>query len=391
VFLLRGVQPWRGLWSRWCTGHRAGNAPGLGRDSDLHASRVGPAPLTLIQRLNLVHGPTPIVTSKALNQLVGCELFVKRDDMTAGAEAGNKIRKLEYLLGEALALRSDVVITCGGTQSNHARATALVARQLGLRCVLVLRSESPEDQALTGNLLLSHLSGAEIRFITRAEYTNRATLLQAIAEELRANGEKPYVIPEGGSNGLGALGYVDCVEEMVKQAELGLVPKTVDTVVVACGSGGTAAGVALGIARFGFAKHADAFAVCDDKSYFETQIAKIVGEATRRRPDLGSPASLTIHDAYKGPKYGEMDAAQLDFLKQVAAATGFVFDPVYNGKALYGFAQLEDKPNTALFIHTGGLPGLLAQSAIFAPAPEPTVEPVQSGEEQPSVREEERG
>lgn len=327
----------------------------------------------MITRLNLVHGPTPVVTSAALNRLVGAEIYLKRDDMTAGAEAGNKIRKLEYLLAEALALRSNVVITCGGTQSNHARATALVARQLGLRCVLVLRSESPEDQALTGNLLLSHLSGAELRFISRAEYANRATLLPVIAEELRAQGETPYVIPEGGSNGLGALGYVDCIEETVKQAALGLLPSSVDSVVMACGSGGTAAGVALGIARFGFAKRADAFAVCDDKAYFETQIAKIVAEATHRRPDLGSPARLDIHDAYKGPRYGEMDADQLSFLREVAATTGFVFDPVYSGKALYGFAHLDDKPNTALFIHTGGLPGLLAQSSVFAPTPEPEV------------------
>jgi D-cysteine desulfhydrase len=333
----------------------------------------------MIQRLNLVHGPTPVVTSKALNQLVGCELYIKRDDMTAGAEAGNKIRKLEYLLGEAVALSANVIITCGASQSNHARATALVARQLGLRCVLVLRSEAPEDQALTGNLLLSHLSGAEIRFISSAEYAHRATLLQSIADELRGNGERPYVIPEGGSNGLGALGYVDCIEETVRQAELGLLPRTVDTVVVPCGSGGTAAGVALGIARFGFARRADAFAVCDDKAYFETQIAKIVGEATRRRPDLGSPACLNVHDAYKGPKYGEMDPTQLAFLKEVAARTGLIFDPVYSGKALYGFAQIDDKPNTALFIHTGGLPGLLAQTALFAPR-EPAHEQVAPNE-----------
>lgn len=339
----------------------------------------------MIQRLNLVHGPTPVVTSNALNELVGCELYLKRDDMTAGAEAGNKIRKLEYLLAEALALSASVILTCGGTQSNHARATALVARQLGLRCVLFLRSESKEDQALTGNLLLSHLSGAEIRYISRADYANRATLLQAAAEELRTKGEKAYVIPEGGSNGLGALGYVDCIEETTKQAELGLLPRTVDTVVVACGSGGTAAGVALGISRFGFAKRADAFAVCDDKAYFETQIAKIVGEATRRRPDLGSPACLNIHDAFKGPRYGEMDSAQIAFLKEVAATTGYIFDPVYNGKALYGFAQLEDKPNTALFIHTGGLPGLLAQSAVFAPPQEEPAMQAPPGDEAADV------
>jgi D-cysteine desulfhydrase len=327
----------------------------------------------MAKKLHLVHGPTPIQTHPALNRLLECEVWLKRDDMTAGAEAGNKIRKLEYLLGDALSQGADTVITCGGTQSNHARATALLCRQVGLRCVLVLRSMDEGDRALVGNLLLSHLSGATIRFVTAAEYGQRVTLLQSIADELRQSGARPYVIPEGGSNGLGALGYVDAMEEVRKQAQLGLLPETLDSVAFACGSGGTAAGVALGLAQFGVAKRADAFAVCDDKSYFEQKVADIVAEATRRRPDLGSPARLNIHDAYKGPSYGVMDAEQLEFLRLVASETGLVFDPVYNGKALFGLSKLDDKPNQVLFIHTGGLPGLLAQSAVLAP---PSSEPV---------------
>lgn len=336
----------------------------------------------MAKKLHLVHGPTPIQTHPALNRILECEVWLKRDDMTAGAEAGNKIRKLEYLLGDALSQEADTVITCGGTQSNHARATALLCRQVGLKCVLILRSEHEGDRALVGNLLLSHLSGANIRYISAAEYSQRVTLLQSVADELRQNGAKPYVIPEGGSNGLGALGYVDAIEEVQKQARLGLVPETLDSVAFACGSGGTAAGVALGIAHFGVAKRADAFAVCDDKAYFEQQVAGIVAEATRRRPELGTPGRLNIHDAYKGPRYGAMDGEQLEFLRYVASETGFLFDPVYSGKALFGLSKLEDKPNRVLFIHTGGLPGLLAQSDVLAPrpaAPPPvTVDPVTS-------------
>ncbi len=322
----------------------------------------------MARKLHLVHGPTPVQTHPALNRILECEVWLKRDDMTAGAEAGNKIRKLEYLLGDALSQGADTVITCGGTQSNHARATALLCRQVGLRCTLVLRSESEADQSLIGNLFLSHLAGASIRFVSPEEYAQRGTLLHVVADELRQSGAKPYVIPEGGSNGLGALGYVDAIEEVWKQAQLGLLPSTLDSVAFACGSGGTAAGVALGIARFGLAKCADAFAVCDDKSYFEQKISSIIAEATRRRPELGSPGRLNIYDAYKGPRYGVMDEEQLEFLRQVTLDTGFVFDPVYGGKALFGLSRLEDKPNRVLFIHTGGLPGLLSQSAIVTPS-----------------------
>src|SRR5690606_34380713 len=197
--------------------------------------------------------------------------------------------------------------------------------------------------------------------------------------ELRQGGARPYVIPEGGSNGLGALGYVDAMAAVCKQSQLGLLPHSLDSVAFACGSGGTAAGVALGIPRFGVAKRADAFAVCDDKGYFEQKVADIVAEATRRRPELGSPARLNIHDAYKGPAYGVMDEEQLQFLRLVARETGLLFDPVYNGKALFGLSKLEDKPDRVLFLHTGGLPGLLARgSALLPTAPEPAPSDPQS-------------
>lgn len=316
-------------------------------------------------KLNLTHTPTPIEHYPELDRLVDVEVWVKRDDMTAGAEAGNKIRKLEYLLAEARARSATTLITCGAAQSNHARATALVGRRLGMRSVLFLRATKDEDTQVTGNLLLARLSGAELRFITPEQYMQRDTLMLQCAQTLEAAGERPYVIPEGGSNGLGALGYVDAMAEVREQIDLGIAPARFDSVCFACGSGGTAAGVVLGIARSDLAPRAEAFAVCNSKSSFEHIINAIISEAMRLRPDLTPGARLDIHDQYQGPGYGVMDEAQRAFLEEVTRTCGLVLDPVYSGKALFGLSRLEEKPGRVLFIHTGGLPGLLAQAGQF--------------------------
>jgi D-cysteine desulfhydrase len=323
----------------------------------------------MLKKLQLAHTPTPLWHSAVLDRLLDTEVWVKRDDMTAGAEAGNKIRKLEYLLADALSEGASTVLTCGGLQSNHARATVLLARQLGLRASVVLRTPDGNAPArITGNLFLMRLAGADFRFVSPDEYAARALLLHRLADEARSHGERVYIIPEGGSNGLGALGYVDCMEEVSQQMALGLCPKQFDSVVVACGSGGTAAGVALGIHNWNIAKRVDAFAVCNDKAHFEMVISGIIAEAMRLRPEL-SPGKLAVHDQYIGPGYAIASSEQQEFLKQVARECGLVLDPVYSGKALYGFSQLEDKPRRVLFIHTGGLPGLLAEDAAFYPSP----------------------
>lgn len=319
-------------------------------------------------KLSLTHTPTPIEHYPELDRLVDVEVWVKRDDMTAGAEAGNKIRKLEYLLADARSKAATTLITCGAAQSNHARATALVARRLGMRAVLFLRASTEDEKQAAGNLLLAQLSGAEVRFITPEQYLERDALMLRYAEELGRAGEQPYVIPEGGSNGLGALGYVDAMAEVREQIDLGIAPGRFDSVCFACGSGGTAAGVVLGIARSDVAPRAEAFAVCGSKSGFERIINSIVSEAMRLRPDLTPGARLDIHDQYQGPGYGAMDETQKDFLTQVAHACGLVLDPVYSGKALFGLSRLEEKPGRVLFIHTGGLPGLLAQAQQFGAA-----------------------
>jgi D-cysteine desulfhydrase len=322
-----------------------------------------------LPKLALAHLPTPLFRSDALDRLMGTSVWVKRDDFTASGAAGNKIRKLEYLLADALARRATTLVTCGGQQSNHARATAILAAELGLRAVLLLRTTSPETPPpAVGNLLLDYLVGAEVRFITPEQYREREALLASVARELEARGESPYVIPEGGSNGLGSLGYVDAMGEVRKQLDAGLGggPAPFAAVAHACGSGGTAAGVALGAARHGVATAALAFAVCDDRAYFDAVVARISQEAAALDASLDSRVRPTVYDAWKGPAYGLASDEQLDFFVEVAKKTGLLVDPVYTGKALFGLSRLSPKPERVLFLHTGGLPGLLAQSEVLA-------------------------
>jgi D-cysteine desulfhydrase len=319
-------------------------------------------------RLTLANLPTPLFRHPALDALVGCELWVKRDDMNAGPEAGNKVRKLEYLLADAEQQGATVVITCGGLQSNHARATALLARQRGLDALLLLRSSEPAPRYDRGNAFLDRLVGARIRIITPEMYRDRDRLMLEAAGELSRQGERPYVIPEGGSNGLGAFGYVEAMREVRAQLDRGEAggPARFDAVAHACGSGGTAAGVWIGAAEHGVAEQTLAFAVCDDSAYFEAAITRIRTEAVA----LGAPRAcnqLRVLDRWKGPAYAVADAAQLEFIRQVARRSGLLLDPVYTGKALYGLSQLEPRPTRVLFIHSGGLPGLLAEADRFEP------------------------
>jgi D-cysteine desulfhydrase len=335
-------------------------------------------------RLFLVHGPTPIVRFDALDEIVGAKVWLKRDDATSGAESGNKIRKLEFLLADALERGARVVVTCGGLQSNHARATALTCAQLGLRSILLLRVADPARARaapleLTGNVLLDRLAGAEIRFISPEEYRERGGMLEQVRSECQERGLPAYIVPEGGSSGLGSLGYVEAMRETRGQMDLGLAGEgPFDLVAHACGSGGTAAGVTLGAARFGVAHETWAFAVCDDRTYFAKTIARIAVEARGFDPSLPElavvdgetavpegTARITVDDRAKGPAYGLMSEEQKRFLVRVARATGLVLDPVYTGKAMFGLKTAVERGAIArgarvLFLHTGGLPGLLA-------------------------------
>lgn len=329
-------------------------------------------------RIPLAHAPTPIVRVSKLAAIcaqagANVDLWVKRDDMTGGPEAGNKIRKLEYLLAEARARGADTLVTCGGLQSNHARATAICGAQLGMRSHLLLRTTGSEmDVAkvpLTGNLLLDRMVGATIELITPAQYRERAILMSDVSAKLAKQGRVPYVIPEGGSNGLGAFGYVRGMEEVRRQLDLGLAggPRGFDLVVHACGSGGTAAGVALGAARFDVAPEVWPMAVCDDAATFEASIARIVAEARALDLTLPAPVTMRVDDTAKGPAYAVASEEQKELIVKVARVTGLLLDPVYTGKAFAGLVAAIGRGELAnkrvLFLHTGGLPGLLSQGA----------------------------
>ena len=330
-------------------------------------------PLDALPRIALAHLPTPIVQIPQLSARLGCELFVKRDDVTGGAESGNKLRKLEFLMAEALDQGCDTVLTTGGIQSNHARATALVCARLGLACVLFLRVDDPfAPLPLTGNVLLDALAGATIRPITREQYRTRDELMAAAARELRLAGKKPYVVPEGGSNGLGSLGYVRAMREVRAQIDCGLAgdPRPFDVVVHACGSGGTAAGIALGAARYGVARAVRPMAVCDSADYFQRRVEAQMHEARARCGGLPTSPPFVVDDAGKGPAYAVTTTEQRAFLVDVARTSGVVLDPVYTGKAMFGLGlaiKRGDVPAGArvLFVHTGGLPGLLAAAESF--------------------------
>lgn len=331
-----------------------------------HSREVIPAP-----KLALAHLPTPLFRHDALDALVGCEVWVKRDDMTAGPEAGNKIRKLEYLLAAAQGEGAHVVITCGGEQSNHARATALLARRVGLHPLLFLRTPdgATPSRPWHGNLMLDALAGAEIRYLTPAQYHQRDACMAQAKRELERHGQRAYVIPEGGSNGLGAFGYIDAMAEVRRQLDRGEAGdrRRFDVVAHACGSGGTAAGVIAGAALHDVADQAVAIAVCDDRVYFERKIESILLEAEAIAKASLPRVRSRVLDAYRGPAYAVPSEEQARFIVRVARETGLVLDPVYTGKALFGLAQLDPKPGRALFLHTGGLPGLLADAARFSP------------------------
>ena len=325
-----------------------------------------------LPRVVLIHGPTPIVKHPALDAMLSVDLWIKRDDATGGPEAGNKVRKLELLLGDARARSANVVITCGGLQSNHARATALACASLGMACVLLLRVDDPARTKLpaTGNVLLDRLAGAEVRLISRAEYAQRASLLESVASELRVLGKRPYVIPEGGSNGLGALGYVSGMRETSQQMRAGLAGGAApfDVVVHACGSGGTAAGVALGAAQYGVAKALRAMAVCDDAGYFDRTIARIVAETRAWDASLGDPVPWVADDGAKGPKRmpcrpraprndPQCCPRQRDRARPCVHRQG---DASAYGKPCRARGHYPRRGARVLFLHTGGgLPRLL--------------------------------
>jgi D-cysteine desulfhydrase len=315
------------------------------------------------------------------------EIYIKRDDLTGLQLSGNKIRKLEFLLAEAKAAGHDSVVTLGGLQSNHARATAVAASYVGLEAHLILRTSRTlvdDDPGLTGNLLVERLIGANLHLVTKEEYTRvgQAALGARLVEKLRSQGLNPYLIPVGGSSALGTWGYLSMMDELQQQmADEEDIPQFSD-ITMACGSGGTTAGIALGNYLSGLNLRVSAYMVCDDQGYFEWYIdnlfkelgALIPGKSagygdgdseTEKSPSKApTAAELCRFVQAKGQGYALSRQEELQTVLDVAQATGIVLDPVYTGKAVFQLIkEIKENPEEwkgrkVLFIHTGGLLGL---------------------------------
>jgi L-cysteate sulfo-lyase len=296
--------------------------------------------------------------------LGGPRLWIKRDDCTGLSSGGNKTRKLEFLMGEALALGADTVITQGATQSNHARQTAAAAAKLGLECHLLLEDRTgytSADYTLNGNVLLDRLHGATVS--KRAKDTNMNAQMEELAAELRARGRKPYVIPGGGSSPVGALGYVNCALEIVHQAnERGL---AIGHVVLATGSAGTQAGFVTGLAAMNAPIPVLGISVRAPK---EKQEANVLALAQRTAEHLGAPGvvrseHIVASSDHVGAGYGLPTDAMRDAVRLMAQLEGILLDPVYTGKGFAGLIDLVRQGffpanSDVVFLHTGGSAGL---------------------------------
>ncbi len=316
--------------------------------------------------LPLANTPTPLQKLPRLSRELGVEILVKRDDLTGLGMSGNKVRKLEFLLADAMRKSAEVVITGGGEQSNHCRATAIAASRLGLKSHLLLRTQTPKDPPeVTGNILLNKLAGAHIQWISPSQWQERESLFTKVAKTYLEEDTKPYVIPEGGSNAMGSWGYVRAIHEL--RSELEEFPQQPTTLVYACGSGGTGAGLLLGKKLYGLDVRIVGVNVCNDAQYFRTQIHKICQDFDsefKTKADV-SEGEIEILDGYVGLGYAKSRDEELITIVNATRNEGLLLDPVYSGKAFHALStELKKNPKTfgerVIFLHTGGAFGLFA-------------------------------
>lgn len=328
--------------------------------------------LAKFPRIRCGHFPTPLEPMENLTKhLGGPKLWIKRDDCTGLSTGGNKTRKLEYLMAEAMAQKADTVITQGATQSNHARQTAAIAAKLGLTCHILLEDRTgyaDEAYTLSGNVLLDQLHGASIS--KRPGGADMQKEMEILAEDLKKKGKRPYVIPGGGSNPVGALGYVNAALELLAQATaMGL---KIDHVVHATGSAGTQAGLVAGLAMLNSQIPVLGIGVRAPK---DRQEANVFALAEKTCAHVGVPGAVKREHVvancdYVGQGYGLPTEGMVEALKLVAKLEGILLDPVYSGKGMAGLIDLIKKGHfkkdeTVVFLHTGGAVGLFGYPNAF--------------------------
>ncbi len=323
-------------------------------------------------RLPLAHLPTPLEPLLRLSEhLGGPRILVKRDDCTGLAIGGNKTRKLEFLMAEARARGADTIVTIGGVQSNHVRQTAAAAARAGLSCHLVLARAVPWDEPayeISGNVQLDHLLGAQVHLLPRG--TDRGGALRRIAKALLSQGKIPYVIPSGGSNATGALGYVACAMELEEQAEAR--GEKFDFLIHATGSGGTQAGLIAGFHVLDSQTRVLGIEITAEPAEIAAKVRAIARDTVKQLAHATAlPKDATqIIEGYAGSAYGMPTEQMREAVRLAARLEGLILDPVYTGKAMAGLIDLVRQgrfaaDQTIVFLHTGGMPGLFAYTSYF--------------------------
>lgn len=323
-------------------------------------------------RIHLAHLPTPLEPMNRLSDaLGGPRLWIKRDDCTGVSTGGNKTRKLEFLMGEALAQKADIVITQGATQSNHVRQTAAFCARLGLECHAILEDRTGSndpDYRLNGNVLLDGLHGATIEHVPGD--TDMVSACETAAAELRAKGKSPYIIPGGGSNPVGALGYANCALELLNQAnERSL---KISRVIHATGSAGTQAGLVTGLRALNSGIPLLGIGVRAPKEKQEANVFALA-QATAEKlgcPDVVAREDVEANTDYVGQGYGIPNAGTIEAIEMFARYEAILLDPVYSGKGAAGLIDLVRKGTFApdeniVFLHTGGSAGLFGYRSTF--------------------------
>jgi len=326
--------------------------------------------LSYPRKVDLACTPTPLqFMARASRQWGGGHrLWIKRDDLTGCVLSGNKVRKLEYIAAHALDNGYDTLITCGGLQSNHARATAFVGAILGLKVHLILRGESPGDP--DGNYFLDQLAGAQVDCYPARQYFGELDSLFANLQASYAEkGHKALAIPTGGSDGIGAWGYLSACEELATDFKSRDISSA--HIVTASGSGGTQAGLTLGAAIHDLPATVWGVNVCDDEQYFLAKVAEDVADWRQRFPGVPEcELKPRVLDGYVGPGYGVADSEIFDLITQLSRLEGIVLDPVYTGKAFHGMVTEISKGTFSgtediVFMHTGGIFGVFPQREGF--------------------------
>lgn len=296
----------------------------------------------------------------------GRRIWCKRDDLTGSLLTGNKVRKLEFIAAEALRSGCTVLVTAGALQSNHCRATAAVAAQLGLKCELILRGH---EQELNGNYLLSRMLNAEIIYVSRGTTGDEMSVYLAEAEGRWAErGEKALTIPIGGSDAVGIWGYIAAIEELSE--DLRCHELSTAAIVHATGSGGTQAGLNAGVLLHELDVDVISYAVCDNEAYFNAKAQEDWSNLCAYRPDLPSaPIKTVTNDKYIGPGYGKAGDEIFDTLSELARLEGITLDPVYTGKAFHGLitdlatGAFLSTASDIIFMHTGGVFGIFPHAS----------------------------